>query len=295
MSAPHLTPRDRALLLFVIFVWGMNFPIAKLGFTELPPLLVTAARFALVAALLVPFVAFPRGRIGQLLFVGVTLGSMHFSLMFLGLSRLDSATVAIASQLTVPFAALLAAVVFNDYLGWRRALGMSIAFSGVAVMSGEPRIFEDPFPMVAIVLASLLWAVANIQIKRLVGLDGMVLNGWMALFAAPQLLIISWLVEGESWSRATTAGFWGWGAVIYMAVLVTIVGYGLWYRLLAAYPVNLIMPYTLLMPVIGVAAGIGILGEPFTWPVAIGGALTLFGVAIIIWRRPRLTDRQPQP
>lgn len=295
MSPAHLSARDRAIVLFVIFVWGMNFPVAKLGFTELPPLLVTAARFTLVALLLVPFVPVPRGRLGPMLFLGVILGSMHFSLMFLGLSRLDSATVAIASQLTVPFAALLAAVVFRDYLGWRRALGMAIAFGGVAVMSGEPRILDDPFPMIAIVLASLLWAVANIQIKRLSGIDGMTLNGWIALFAAPQLFVISWLVEGEHWSRAATAGLFGWGAVVYMAVMVTIVGYGLWYRLLATYPVNQIMPYTLLMPVIGVAAGIGLLGEPFTWPVAVGGALTPVGVAIIIWRRPRLTDRQPAP
>ncbi|MGE0724691.1 MAG: DMT family transporter [Alphaproteobacteria bacterium] len=295
MAVAHLTPRDRAILLFVILVWGLNFPIAKLGFTELPPLLVTAARFALVAALLVPFVPVPRGRIGHLLFISVTLGSMHFSLMFLGLSRIDSATVAIASQLTVPFAALLAAIVFKDYLGWRRGLGMAIAFSGVAVMSGEPRILDDPFPMIAVVLASLLWAIANIQIKRLGGIDGMVLNGWMALFAAPQLLVISWLVEGEGWGRAADAGLFGWGADGYMAVMVTIVGYGLWYRLLAAYPVNQIMPYTLLMPLIGVGAGIGLLGEPFTWTIAIGGAFTLVGVAIIIWRRPRLTDRQPTP
>ncbi|MCC7275172.1 MAG: EamA family transporter [Alphaproteobacteria bacterium] len=290
-----MSARDLVILLLVVTIWGMNFPVAKLGFTELPPILLTALRFTLVAALLVPFVARPRGRYGQLLLLAVTLGGVHFSLMFLGLSRLDSATVAIASQLTAPFAALLAAIVFRDYLGWRRGLGMAVAFAGVAIMAGEPRIAEDPWPLLAIVGAAFAWAVANIQVKRLGDIDGLVVNGWMAAFAAPQLFAVSWLVEGDRWGEAAQASVAGWGSVAYMAVLVTIVGYGLWYRILRAYPVNLVMPYTLLVPVIGVAAGIGLLGEPLTGPIAVGGIATRLGVAIIVWRRPRLTERQPQP
>lgn len=255
----------------------------------------TALRFALVAVLLVPFVPRPRGRYRQLLVLATVLGGVHFSLMFVGLSRLDSATVAIASQLTVPFAALLAAVVFKDYLGWRRTLGMAVAFAGVAVMAGEPRILDDPWPLLWVVTGAFAWAVANIQVKRIGEIDGLVLNGWMAAFAAPQLFLVSWLVEGDSWGRVQEAGVVGFGAVAYMSVMVTIVGYGLWYRILRTYPVNLVMPYTLLVPVIGVVAGIGLLGEPLSWPIAVGGGATLVGVAIIVWRRPRLTDRQPQP
>ena len=290
-----MSGRDLLLVLLIVTLWGMNFPVAKLGFTELPPILMTAFRFALVAVLLVPFVPRPRGRYRQLLVLATVLGGVHFSLMFVGLSRLDSATVAIASQLTVPFAALLAAAVFKDYLGWRRTLGMAVAFAGVAVMAGEPRILDDPWPLLWVVTGAFAWAVANIQVKRIGEIDGLVLNGWMAAFAAPQLFLVSWLVEGDSWGRVQEAGVVGFGAVAYMSVMVTIVGYGLWYRILRTYPVNLVMPYTLLVPVIGVVAGIGLLGEPLSWPIAVGGGATLVGVAIIVWRRPRLTDRQPQP
>lgn len=290
-----MSGRDLGIVLLIVTLWGLNFPVAKLGFTELPPILLTALRFSLVALILVPFVPRPTGRYRQLLVLATVLGGVHFSLMFIGLSRLDSATVAIASQLTVPFAALLAAFVFKDYLGWRRTLGMAVAFAGVAVMAGEPRILADPWPLAWIVVGAFAWAVANIQVKRIGAIDGLVLNGWMAAFAAPQLFVVSWLVEGDSWGRVGEAGFVGFGSVVYMALLVTIVGYGLWYRILRLYPVNLVMPYTLLVPVIGVAAGIGLLGEPLSWPIVVGGGATLVGVAIIVWRRPRLTDQQPQP
>src|SRR3546814_3213789 len=60
--------------------------------------------------------------------------------MFHGLKTVDAGTASIAIQLQVPFASLLAAIVFKDKLGWRRALGMAIVFIGVAVIAGEPRL-----------------------------------------------------------------------------------------------------------------------------------------------------------
>ncbi len=73
-----------------------------------------------------------------------------------------------------------------------------------------------------------------------------------------------------------------------MAVMVTVVGYGLWYHLLRHHPVNQTMPFTLLVPVFGVVFGVLLLGETLTWRTVVGGLLTLFGVSVIVLRRPRL-------
>lgn len=290
-----LPVRDLAIVLAIMAIWGLNFPIAKTGFAELPPVLLTALRFGLVAVLLVPFVRLPRGHVRQLLWLSITLGGMHFSFMFLGLSRLDSATVAIASQLGVPFAALFAAIAFKDYLGWRRALGLLVAFAGVAVIAGEPRIGADPWPLLWVVVGSIMWAASTIQLKRLAAIDGVTINAWMAAFAAPQLAVVSLLVEHDHLHDLGAAGWRGFGAVAYMAVAVTIVGYGLWYRMLARHAVNQVMPFTLLVPLIGVVSGVLLLGETLTWQTVVGGLATVAGVAIIVLRRPRLTEPQPQP
>ena len=219
-----------------------------------------------------------------------TLGCVHFSLMFTGLRDLDAAAAAIAIQIQVPFAALIAAVFLDDKLGWRRTLGMVLAFAGVVIIAGEPRVSGALFPLFLVIAASFMWAVANVQIKQLGRVDGFALNAYLGLFAAPQLFLASALLEEGQVQAVVNADWVGWSAVLYMAVMVTIVSYVLWFRLLRRYTVNQAMPFTLLVPVIGVLSAALVLDEPLTWRVILGGVATIAGVGVIVLRRPRLAD-----
>lgn len=207
--------------------------------------------------------------------------------MFTGMARLDAGTTAILTQLQVPFSAAVAAVIYGERLGWVRGLGMAVAFAGVAIMMGEPRLTADLLAVGFVMFAGMVWALANIQIKALGPVDGFSLNAYLGLFAAPQLLITSLALEFGQREALAQAD---WSAVIfavlYMAVMVQIVSYAIWYRLLRLYPVNQVMPVTLLCPVLGVLAGVVLLGETLTWPAVIGGAATLAGVGIIVLWRP---------
>ena len=82
-----------------------------------------ALRFSFSAALLIPFVAMPRGKMKEVATLSVTLGAAHFSMMFTGLKTIDASTAAIAIQLQVPFSALLATLLLADPPGWRRVVG----------------------------------------------------------------------------------------------------------------------------------------------------------------------------
>lgn len=278
------------LALSVMAVWGFNFVAGKVAVGALPPILVMALRFACAGLLLAPFVRWPRrGQWRQIAGAAFTLGGVHFSLMFTGLKGLDASTTAIASQTSVPFAALLAAIFLNEKLGWQRAIGMAIAFSGIVLIAGEPRLGHNLFPFGLVLAGSFVWAVATIQIKGFrQPVDGRTLTAWISLLAVPQLLLASALLEDGQVAALRAAGGWAWAAVLYMAVAVTIIGYGIWYYLLSRYPINLMMAFTLLVPLFGVLSGVVVLGDPLTWPLAIGGALTIVGIAVIILRRPRL-------
>lgn len=280
-----MKPADALQAVLVTALWGFNFVAAKLGLTEFPPIFLIAVRFTLVALLLVWFVRPPLERIGRVAAVSVTLGGLHFSLMFTGLQNVDAGTAALTIQLQVPFAALLAALFFNDPFGWRSLLGMLLSFAGMVLIAGAPSVSGN-LPSLALVLgAALVWAIANLQIKALGQMSGLVLNAWISLLAAPQLFLASWLLEDGQWRALTHAGPVGWGAIAYMALLVTIVGYGTWYRLLGRYPVSQTMPFMLLVPVFGVLSGVAFLGEALTWEILAGGALTITGVGIIVLRR----------
>lgn len=281
---------DLAWILVVMIVWGFNFVVAKWGLAELPPIFLMALRFGMVAALLLPFVRMPRKNLGAILALSTTLGCLHFSLMFTGLAGVDASVASIAIQLQVPFAAILAAIVFKDRLGWRRMAGMGLAFAGIVVMAGEPRVASAPLPLALVLAASLLWAIANIQMKQLASIDGFALNAYMSLFAAPQLIIVSAVLETGQIEALRNASLWGYASLAYMAVMVTILSYAIWYRLLRRYSVNQTMPFTLLVPIFGVLSGVLVLDEPLTWRVLVGGIATIAGVGIIVLRRPRTAD-----
>lgn len=284
----ELRPLHAALAVGVMAIWGLNFAVAKIGLEQLPPIFMIALRFALVALLLGPFAKPPTGRWRPVFLISVTLGLLHFSIMFTGLAGIDAATAAIAIQLQVPFAALLAAVVFKDMLGWRRALGMAVAFGGVALIAGEPRLEGSYVSLGLVILAACIWSVANIQVKLLRDIDGMTLNAWLAIFATPQLLLASLLLEDGHLAALAAADWRAYASVVYQSVLVFGLGYGAWYWLLGQYRVNQTMPFMLLVPVFGVLSGVALLGERLTGPLVSGGLLTILGVGIIVLRRPKV-------
>ncbi|NBB82017.1 MAG: EamA family transporter [Alphaproteobacteria bacterium] len=289
-----MTPRDAAIAVAVMLLWGLNFPIAKEGLDQLPPLAMVSLRFVIVAVLLVPFVRLPRAHLGRLAALSVTLGLVHFSLMFTALSHVDASVAAITIQIQVPFAAMLAAVFFKDKLGWRRALGMVVAIAGVAILAGEPREGSAWWAVLMVVGAAMMWAIANIQMKQLQDLDGLTINAYLGLFSAPLLAGASLILESGQAAAFAGADWRAWGAVAYQSVVVVILCYTLWYGLVRRHSVNVTMPFTLLVPLFGVAGGVALRGEPLTLNLLVGGAATVVGVGIIVLRRPKMFEKMPK-
>jgi len=282
MKLQHL-----GMMLLIQMIWGVNFVVVKLGLDHMAPLFFVALRFSLAALFLLPIAGLPRTHLKQVAFLSVTLGVMHFTLIFTGMHYLDAATTAIAVQLQVPFAAILAAIIFKETLHWRRITGMVIAFAGIVLIAGQPKFLANPWPLASVVAAALVWSIANMQVKALGDeIDAVHLNGWIALLAAPQLLIISYLLEGNQWPHLLEIGWGGAFALLYQSALVAAFSYWIWYNLMRRYPVNQVMPFMLLQPLIGTASGAIFRGEQITMPMIIGGLGVLIGVAIIILRRP---------
>ncbi len=285
-----MKPADLAIALGIMLMWGLNFVMAKIGLEHWPPIFFVMLRFAMVAALLLPFVRLPKAHLARLVLLSVVLGSLHFPLMFTAMSHLDAGTAAVVVQLQVPFAALLGHFIYKDRLGWRSIVGMALAFGGVLLITGEPRLSGQLFAVGLVVIAAFMFAVANIQMKALGDLDGNTINAWTGLFAAPQLLAISLLLEHGQIEALQSVTWPALGALFYQVVIMVIISYALWYRLLRKYSVAQVMPLTLLLPILGVLSGVLLLGEPMTWQKALGGLLTVIGVGVIVVRRARIAE-----
>ncbi|MBI3444851.1 MAG: EamA family transporter [Magnetospirillum sp.] len=279
-SPDRLSPGEWAAASLVVVIWGLNFVAVKTALATLPPFLLTSLRFGITALALAPFYRPSRAQFPKVALLGLLLGVGHFGLMFFGVAGMDAATAAIVIELSIPFSALLAWVFFGEVLGGWRSAGMAVSFVGVALLAGEPHL-PGWLPFAAVVASGFAWALANVVIKRLGSIEPLALNGWMALFATPLLLLVSLATEHGQLDALAATDPRGWSGVAYTVIGSTLIAYTIWYRLIGRHPMNRVVPFTLLGPVVGLWGGVFLLGEPLTWHKLVGGALTVLGVAVV--------------
>ena len=279
-----MKPVNVLLAISVAVIWGMGVVFAKAAIEDFPPILLMALRFTLTAMTLVWFVRPPWQLLGKIFWIALVSAAIQYSLTFTGLKGLDASTASLVVQLEVPFGALVAWIVFRDSLGWRRAFGMLLAFAGVTLIAGEPRYEDNLTSILLVVGGAFTWAVGQIMIKTLRGIGGFTLIAWVAMWAAPQLFVASWLAEDGQLEAIESAPPMVWMVVLYLGLVMTALGYAIWYHLLARHDVNQVMPFLLLLPVTTVAGGVLFLGESLTVYTVAGGVLAIGGVAIInLW------------
>jgi len=274
--------QDLLLGLSVPVIWGAGFISAKAGLDQFPPILLMALRFTLAAAALVWFVKPPWGQLGRIGLIALVSAAIQYSLTFTGLDGLDASIAIIVVQLEVPFAALLAALFLKDNLGWRRLFGMVLAFVGVGLIAGQPQSEQNMVPLFLVIGGAFSWAAGQVMIKTLNPVGGLTLIAWVAVWAAPQLFVCSFLFEEGQLQAIREADAKGWGIVIYLGLVMTALGYTIWYHLLTKYDVNQVTPFLLLLPVTTVMGSVLILGETLTPIVITGGIVVIVGVAVIL-------------
>ena len=285
----------RAILaaMLVATCWGGNYTATKFAMQDFPPYLALLLRFIGVSVVLAPFaLRLPRPCFRDMAFISLVLIVLQFACVFSALDQgLSITSAVVATQLGVPFACMLAAVVFKDYLGPWRSGGLMVAFIGVMIVAGTPNASAHWGAFALAVLGSLAWSVANIYLKRMQPTPPVVvLLFWPALFSLLPLFLLSYIGESHQWDAMAHAKWTSWAGVTYSLFFSSIVGYGLWNRLVTTYPMNSVVPYSLLVPIVGIGGGVVMFGDPLTLQVVLGAVLTILGVGVITIRRPQLVE-----
>jgi O-acetylserine/cysteine efflux transporter len=246
-------------------------------------------RFTIAALVLVWFARMPRGMLPRIAVISFVSAAVQYSLLFTGLKGLDASVAAIIIQLEVPLMVLLGVLLLRETAGLRKWLGMAMAFAGVGLIAGEPRVGGAWVSLLMVLAASFIWALGQILVRSAKGVDGLTMTAWISVFAAPQLLLLSLIFETGQRNSILTANPIDWGAVAYLGLVMTAIGYGLWNSLLRRHPVSAVAPFLLLMPVFSIMGAVFFLGENLTRNVLLGGIIVLVGVAIILFERSSST------
>jgi O-acetylserine/cysteine efflux transporter len=287
----EIETRDLALLLGMNLIWGLNLIASKIGVGQFPPIFFTALRFASLALFLIPMLRIHRGQMTYLAAAALLTGPTSFALLFTGIYLTeDASTVAIASQMGVPFTTLLSVWLLGERIRWRRTLGIALAFAGIVVIGFDPRVLAYWEGLVLVVGSCLVSSLGLIFLKRLHDIKPLELQSFVALVGGSLLLVMSFAFESGQVEAIRNATWQGWAALAFTTLLSSLVAHTAWYYLVARYPVTSLSPLTLLSPLFGILFGVTLLDDQLTVRMLVGGAVTLLGVLIVVVREKRLVD-----
>jgi O-acetylserine/cysteine efflux transporter len=299
--------RDISAALVCVVLWGLNFVIVDEGLRTFPPIFFAALRFFLTAFPAIFFV--PRPRVGwrSVVAIGVLLCVLEFGCLFVAMNRgLPAGLASVVLQSQAVFTALFAAAALRERPGNARLLALSVAVAGL-VLIGFGR--SAAVPMYALLLgvaAGAAWGAGNVVTRSARPARPFSLLVYTAAVAPVPLGALSLVVEGWKADAAALQGI-TWTAVFclaYVVLLSTLVGFGLWIRLLARHESSLVAPFTLLVPVVGLSAAWVFLGERPSMLEGCGCLIVLVGLAWLVAgggavRRllvtARVTERCPCP
>ena len=287
MSFSHLL-----LALIANCAWGFNFIAGKAGTLAFGPLFFTSIRFFFLLLLMLPWLRPAPGHMKPLLKVASLLGIIHFGMMFIGLNAGGNiASIAITTQLYVPFSAILAALFLKESITGIKILAIAIAFLGVVVIGFDPVVFNHVDAVLWVMGAAFAMAVATIMMRQFPHMGVFKLQAWIAAVAAPSLLVLSLIFESGHRQTLTELQLIQFWSPLYSAIGASILGHGIVYYLLGRYPVSTVTPLLLLAPILASFFGIWWFGDQIGWRLVVGGFLTLVGILLVSVNIDRLSDR----
>ena len=277
-------PLDFAQLISIALIWGVNNIFAKIAVDALTPMMTVAFRFALVVPLLIFWLKPPpRDRWEPFALMLLFVGPLHFGIQYVGLKLADEvAPMVVAMQLWAPASVVFAALLLKESVTPLRWAGVAVAFIGVASMNFDPAVFEQGWPLVLIVIAACCYGFGTVLVRRIGGgVDAWSMQAWIALATAPTMTLGSLLFERGQVEAITHAPWVAWAAIVFGAIVSSIVANAFMFRLVQKYEVSRTTPYLLMTPVISFALAALVLGDRITPQILAGAAATMGGVALV--------------
>lgn len=294
------TPRERRLAwlawLAVCLIWGTTYLGIRISLETMPPMLMGGLRWTLAGGLLAAYMA-TRGEhlpalsawrhpfILGLLMLVLGNGGVVWAEQYVPSGL---AAVMVASS---PFwmAGVEAFRKDGERMTWRTAAGFVLGFLGIVLLvwpelrRGGAAGMGFVAGIVALQIACLGWSIGSSYSKRHSRSENVFITAAAQMLAGGAMMLVLGTARGEwgllGFSPRTAVAF------AYLATVGAVGGFVAYTFALRHLPVSRVSLYAYINPVIAVALGVAVLGEPFTSRMALAAALVFSGVAVV--RAPR--------
>ena len=295
MTKNSLTGRDLVAALVVVLVWGVNFVAMKFALRDFTAFQLGAARYAFAALPLMLLIKPPRVPWQWVATYGLVQGVGQFGILFIALQvGMTAALASVLVQTQVFFTALFGFVLLHERPSRPLQLGLLLAALGLSCFALN---YVNPaagasnattlLGFVLTLCAAAMWAMSSIVARRVQHISQnyspVAFVVWSSTVAVLPFVALSFVFDPEParwhWLQARASS---WLAAAYLGWGATVIGYGLWTSLLKRHPANRVAPFGLGVPIVGLAAGMLVLGEVITaWQWA-GIALLVAALACVM-------------
>lgn len=269
----HALSRQQLILLVLLtLVWGINWPIMKLGVTGFPPLSFRSMSMwlglpVLAGVLLWRKVPFRIGREHWPELLLLTVFNMLFwhTLAILAVQSLSSGRAAILGYTMPVFSALVGSIWFGQKLAGRAWGGVAAAALGVVLLLWHEitALTGRPQGVAMMLVAAATWALGT-QLMRRTGIPHptLALSFWMTLLTTLWMSVMAVLFERGAWTAPSPTVWW---SVVYNALGVFAFAQVAWLSLARDLPPIASTLSVMFIPVLGVFSGAWWLGEVLHW------------------------------
>ena len=284
--------RHVAIAVLVALTWGVNFVVLHVGLESFPPLLFTGLRFLLVA-LLIPFVPRPGVGVRWVIIVGLFMSAGHHGLVTLGLHEgMPAGLASLVLQLQAAFTIGFAVLLIGEQPRRAQLAGGAVALGGIAIIA-TGRSAAVPLGAVLLVIgAACSWGLGNDAARKAASPNPLGLLVWSSLVPPLPLFGLSAIFErGE----VVTLDASGVLALLYVVVLSTLGGFGAWVWLLRQHSASTVAPFSLLVPVFGIASAWLFLSESPSATELLGAGVVLMGLSLTVGLTMPRRRREGEP
>ena len=285
-----LSSRQWLVLVLLTIVWGINWPIMKLGVTGFPPLtfrmmclwLGTPVLGLALLAMRVPL-RIPREHWRELLVLAVFNMFIWHGLIIIAVQSLSSGRSAILGYTMPIFSAVLGAVFFGDRLAKRSWIGVGAAAVGVTLLLWHEftHLSGRPLGVLLALVAASTWALGTQLLRRTqMPVPTLAISFWMTAMTAVVMTVLAVVFERHRWVVPSSTH---WGSIVFNAVLVFGFAHAAWFYLARSLPPVASTLSVMLIPVVGVFSGALWLGELLHWQDWAAVVLMVASIAAVLW------------
>jgi len=297
-AAPQAAPASSLLLVAILtLVWGCNWPVLKLGVTELAPLTFRASTlpFAALGLLLIAklsgdSIRIPRAWWGRLVALAFFNIAGWNALILFGVQQMPAGRSAIIAYTLPIWSVLFSLWLLHEPLSGRKIVGLVLGMCGMAVLLGEEVVNVRRAPIGTLLLlgAAMSWGFGTVLLRRWAPpLPQNTLTGWMMLLGWIPIALAAPAFDPHPLSSLATMSGTAWVAVLYNIFMAGTVAHWAWFRMARTLPVAVSSLSSLPVPVVGVLSGMLLLGERPGASEFLALILVLASLAAVMWPQRR--------